>query len=132
MLSDPQANAQLAATVDAGKPMVESTYILEGDETLTWKCYEQLLYIQNSINTAYFPNVTAISRELSGGQPPLAQQWYQAGLAAIQPGWDYFQQTIQGNMQPEVQIFKAARLFDPRKSYVLLCMRSILWHQSTS
>lgn len=119
MLSDPQANAQLrvelAATVDAGKPMVESTYILEGDGTLAWKCYEQLLYIQNSINTAHFPNVTAISRELSGGQPLLAQHWYQAGLAAIQPGWDYFQQTIQGNMQPQVQIFKAARLFDPRK-----------------
>jgi len=74
-----------------------------------------LLYIQNSINTAHFPNVTAISRELSGGQPLLAQQWYQAGLAAIQPGWDYFQQTIQGNMQPQVQLFKAARLFDPRK-----------------
>ena len=86
MLSDPQANAQLAATVDAGKPMVESTYILEGDETLAWKCYEQLLYIQNRINTTYFPNITAISRELSGGQPPLAQQWYQAGLAVIQPG----------------------------------------------
>ena len=42
ILSDPQANAQLrlelAATVDAGKPMVESTYILEGDGTLAWKC----------------------------------------------------------------------------------------------
>ena len=43
ILSDPQANAQLrvelAATVDAEKPMVESTYILEGDGTLAWKCY---------------------------------------------------------------------------------------------
>ena len=38
ILSDPQANAQLrlelAATVDAGKPMVESTYILKGMELL--------------------------------------------------------------------------------------------------
>jgi len=42
------------------------------------------------------------------------RQTNQAGLAAIQPGWDYFQQTIQGNMQPQVQLFKAVRLFDPR------------------
>ena len=33
---------ELAAVVDAGKPMVESTYILEGDGTLAWQCYEQL------------------------------------------------------------------------------------------
>ena len=31
---------ELAAVVDAGKPMVESTYILEGDGTLAWQCYE--------------------------------------------------------------------------------------------
>ena len=80
---------ELAATVHAGKPMVESTYILEGDETLAWKCYEQLLCVKNSINTIYLSNVTAISGELSSGQPLLAQQWYQAGFTAIQSGWDY-------------------------------------------
>ena len=38
MLNDVQSNcflqAELAAVVDAGKPMVESTYILEGDGAL--------------------------------------------------------------------------------------------------
>ena len=33
---------ELAAVVDAGKPMVEATYILEGGGTLAWKYYEQL------------------------------------------------------------------------------------------
>ena len=53
---------ELAAVVDAGKPMVESTYILEGDGTLAWQCYEQLLIIQNSIHGANLPNLTALSR----------------------------------------------------------------------
>ena len=29
---------ELAVVVDAGKPMVQSTYILEGDGTLAWQC----------------------------------------------------------------------------------------------
>ena len=56
---------ELAAVVDAGKPMVESTYILEGDGTLAWQCYEQLLIIQNSIHGANLPNLTALSRQIS-------------------------------------------------------------------
>lgn len=65
---------ELAAVVDAGKPMVESTYILEGDGTLAWQCYEQLLIIQNSIHGANLPNLTALSREVSGGNVAVAQQ----------------------------------------------------------
>lgn len=100
---------ELAAVVDAGKPMVESTYILEGDGTLAWKCYEQLLVIQNSIRTAHLPNLTAVSRDISAGIPHVAQQCYQSGLAAIQPGWDYFNQTVLGIMLPQVEIFKAVQ-----------------------
>ena len=39
---------------------VVTAFLKAGVPTLAWKCYEQLLYIQNSINTAHFPNVTAI------------------------------------------------------------------------
>lgn len=46
MLTDPLCKSslqvELAAVVDAGTPMVQSTYILERDDTLAWQCYEQL------------------------------------------------------------------------------------------
>ena len=105
---------ELAAVVDAGKPMVESTYILEGDGTLAWQCYEQLLIIQNSIHGANLPNLTALSREVSGGNVAVAQQYHQYGIAAIRPGWEYFTNTLMGVMGPQVEMFKAARLFSPR------------------
>ena len=103
---------ELAAVVDAGKPMVESTYIL-GDGTLAWQCYEQLLIIQNSIHGANLPNLTALSREVSGGNVAVAQQYHQYGIAAIRPGWEYFTNTMMGVMGPQVEMFKAARLFSP-------------------
>ena len=65
---------ELAAVVDAGKPMVESTYILEGDGTLAWQCYEQLLIIQNSIHGANLPNLTALSR--CSGCPTVPSIWH--------------------------------------------------------
>ena len=106
---------ELAAVVDAGKPMVESTYILEGDSTLAWQCYEQLLIIQNSIHGTNLPNLTALSREVSGGNVAVAQQYHQYGIAAIRPpGWEYFTNTVMGVMGPQVEMFKAARLFSPR------------------
>ena len=106
---------ELAAVVDAGKPLVESTHILEGDGTLAWQCYEQLMVIQNSIQVANLPNLVALSREVSGGNLAFAQQCYQYGVAAIQPGWEYFTQTVMGAMGPQVEIFKAARLFSPQQ-----------------
>jgi len=105
---------ELAAIVDEGKPMVESTYILEGDGTLAWQCYEQLLIIQNSIHSANLPTLMALSREVSGGNVALAQQYHQYGIAAIRPGWEYFTNTVMGVMGPQVEMFKAARLFSPR------------------
>jgi len=120
-LDETLANAQtklllqieLAAVVHAGKPMVESTYILEGDGTLAWQCYEQLLIIQNSIHGANLPNLTALSRDVSGGNVALAQQYHQYGIAAIPPGWEYLTNTVMGVMGPLVETFKAARLFSP-------------------
>ena len=105
---------ELAAVVNAGKPMVESTYILEGDGMLAWQCYEQLLIIQNSIHGANLPNLMALSREVSGENVAVAQQYHQYGIAAIRTGWENFTNTVMGVMGPQVEMFKAARLFSPR------------------
>ena len=84
MLNDVQSTCflqvELAAVVDAGKPMVESTYILEGDGA-------QLIFIQNSVNVVKLPNLTAVSRHISGGNPVVAQQCYQYGVAAVSSAW---------------------------------------------
>lgn len=117
MLNDVQSNCfllvELVEVVDAGKPIVESTYILEGDDALAWKCYQQLIFIQNSVNVVNLPNLTAVSRHISGGNPVVAQQCYPYGVAAVQSGWDYFSQTVMGTLNGQVEIFKAARLFSP-------------------
>ena len=35
---------ELAVTVDAGKPFVQATYVLEGDGPLALQCYEVLVH----------------------------------------------------------------------------------------
>ena len=95
--------------------MVEATYILDGDGTLAWKCYKQLLVIQNSINAAHLPILTAVLRHISGENPAVAQQCFRCGVSAVQPGWEYFYQTVMGPINQQVEIFKATRLFSPHQ-----------------
>ena len=62
------------------------------------------------------PNLTAVSRHISGGNPVVAQQCYQYGVALL--GLllsDYFSQTVMGTLNSQVEIFKAARLFSPHQ-----------------
>ena len=123
MFNDIQSNCflvvELAAVVDAGKPMVESTYILEGDGALAWNSYQLLIFMQNSDNVVNLPNLTAVSWHISGGKPVVAQQCYQYGVAAVQSGWDYFPQTVMGTLNGQVEIFKVVRLFSPHQTCYL-------------
>ena len=123
MFNDVQSNCfllvELAAVVDADKPMVESTYILEGDGALAWNSYQLLIFMQNSDNVVNLPNLTAVSWHISGGKPVVAQQCYQYGVAAVQSGWDYFPQTVMGTLNGQVEIFKVVRLFSPHQTCYL-------------
>ena len=56
-----------------------------------------------------------MSRHISGGNPAVAQQCFRCGVSAVQPGWDYFNQTVIGGMNQQVEIFKAARLLSPHQ-----------------
>lgn len=83
---------------------MESTYSLEGDGALV---------VQHSINARHMPNFAAVSRQISDGNSVITQQCYQYGLAAVQPGWNYFNHTIMDTIHTQVEIFKAERLFNP-------------------
>ena len=98
---------EVAAVVDTGKPMVEATYILDGDGTLAWKCYKQLLVIQNSINAAHLPILRAVLRHISGENPAVGQQCFRCGV--------FRSSARMGPMNQQVEIFKAARLFSPHQ-----------------
>ena len=55
---------ELAVVIDAGEVFVKSSYALEGDEALIFKCYEVLCELYASIQMAHFPNLVAVSRRL--------------------------------------------------------------------
>ena len=62
------------------------------------------------------PNLTAVSRHISGGNPVVSQQCYQYGVALLELLLsDYFSQTVMGTLNGQVEIFKAARLFSPHQ-----------------
>ena len=56
---------KLAVVVDGGKSLVKATYNLEADGPLAFPAYEIVNTILASISVSHFPNVRAISKELS-------------------------------------------------------------------
>ena len=53
---------EVAAVVDAGRPLVQATYVLEGDGPLLVQCYEELSKVSASFSAAYYPNTKAVAR----------------------------------------------------------------------
>ena len=106
---------ELATVVDIGTHFVNATYNLEGDGVLAVKCYEEILKIRAAISANYYPNLQAVSRESSSGNPALQQQLIAHGISCIQPGLLYFQEKLGSDTVHPVAAFKAARLFSPTK-----------------
>ena len=61
----------LAAIIDAGQPLVKTTYDLEGDGPLVLNCNEAMTTVLTSIQTGHYPNVEAVCRRLSKGDTQL-------------------------------------------------------------
>ena len=51
--------------MDAGKPFVKATYILEGDGPLAIPCYEVLSSLKAAVQVCHLPNTVAISKRLA-------------------------------------------------------------------
>ena len=56
---------ELAITVDAGMPFVQATYNLEGDGPLALTCYKTISALNAAARQAYYPNLRAVTSEIS-------------------------------------------------------------------
>ena len=107
---------EFAVVIDAGRSLVEATYVLEGDGPLLVKCYKELSKVSASFSTAYYPNTKAIARATAAEScnPAFEQTLVDDATECIQPAKDYFEEkfdAINGELSPVVSAFKAARLF---------------------
>ena len=110
---------ELAAVIDIGIHFVKATYNLEGDGPLVLTCFEIIESVRMAVQSAYYPNVNAIARNLSSGNPLLQQQYAAYAVSCLQPGISYFNTAFQVKLQAPMAAFKAARLFSPVKVYEL-------------
>ena len=120
ILSDPVKQRllllELAAVIDAGECMVKVTYKLESDGPMVLETYELVNSILESFKMQHVPNVDAISRQLAQTDSGAEQQLKSYGLlSCVKPGYQYLIDTFSSTLKEALQIFKAARLFDPRK-----------------
>ena len=106
---------ELAAIIDAGAPLVKATYNLEGDGPLVWQCHEQISTVLNAINTAHYPNVTAVVERVAGGNRGAVQQMSTYASSCVKGAQDYFTQKMTGELKDLVSAFKAAKLFCPQR-----------------
>ncbi|PFX15796.1 hypothetical protein AWC38_SpisGene19965 [Stylophora pistillata] len=109
---------ELAITVDAMKPFVQSTYQLEGNGSLCLQAYQIVRKSEAKMRNLHFPNCSPVIRNIANGNIALQRQSEAYAMACIQPAYDYFTSKFLNNgdqLQPAVEIFKAARLFNPNK-----------------
>ena len=125
LLSHPQKcvllKMELAAVIDAGRPLVQATYVLEGDGPLLLQCYEEVSKVSASFSTGYYPNVNAVAQATAAesGNPAFEQTLIDYANQCIRPAKDYFEEkfdAVNGELGAVVSAFKAARLFSPHKA----------------
>ena len=105
---------ELAAVIDTGDSLVQATYNAEGDGPLVLECYEIMSTVLASIQAGYYPNVEAVSRNLSPGNPQAQRQWVAYALQCIEPGLKCFNDAINGPLSASLNIFKAASVFNTK------------------
>ena len=101
--------------MDAGLPLVQATYRLEGDGPLVLTCFEEVDKVFKAIQVAHFPNLNGVADRLSQGQNASKQQLVAYGVLCVKPVFDYFVLKFRNELKPVVDAFKAAQLFLPHK-----------------
>ena len=123
---------ELAITVDAMEPFVQSIYQLEGDGSLCLQAYQIVRKLEAEMRNLHFPNCSAVIRNTANGNIALQRQSEAYEMACIQPAYDCFASKFLNNgdqLQPAVEIFKAARLFNPTKIAEIQPTAAILSNQ---
>ena len=106
---------ELAVTVDAGMRFVQATYKLEGDGPLALTCYETISVLNAVARQAYYPNLQAVTSEISSGNSLIEIDLVQHAKSFVQPGLNYYFQKLSASMKEPIAPFKAAQLFYPCK-----------------
>ena len=87
--------------------------ILRGDEPLLWECHDQITTVFNSINTAHYPNITAVAERVAAGNSTVIQQLTTYAKGCVKGAQENFTQKITVDLKDQVSAFKAAKLFCP-------------------
>ena len=81
---------ELAVTVDAGMRFVQATYNLEGDGPLALTCYETISVLNAAARQAYYPNLRAVTSEISSGNSLIEIDLVQHAKSFVQLGLNYY------------------------------------------
>ena len=94
VLNDPaktrKLKMEIATTVDAMEPFVNTTYKLEGDGPLILEANLQLSILFAFVSTQYYPNVAAVAKAEANGNASHEQQLLDYSKACVQPAYNYF------------------------------------------
>ena len=104
---------ELAVTIDAGMPFVQSMYNLEGDGPLALTCYDIISALNMSARQAHYPNLDDVAAHIAAGNTQEESDLLQHAKKCIQPGITYYFEQISTNMKAALEAFKTARLFSP-------------------
>ena len=107
---------QLAVTVDAGKPFVTGTYLLEGDGEAIVTAHRQLQEISTAAFAQHYPKVRAVVQQLAGHNQAAANALLTTAEDCVAPAIRYFRERFnkQGTAMYEiVRLFKSMRAFCP-------------------
>ena len=85
---------ELAVTVDAGMRFVQVTYNLEGDGTLALTCYETISVLNAAARQAYYPNLRAVTSEISSGNSLIEIYLVLYAKSFVLPGLNYYFQQL--------------------------------------
>ena len=76
-----------------------------------WQCHKKISTVLNAINTAHYPNVTAVVERVARGNRGAVQQMSTYASSCVKGAQDYFTQKLTGELKDLVSAFKAAKLF---------------------
>ena len=107
---------ELAAVVDAGEMIANSTYRLEGDGPLIFQAYKEIATVRAAVWSAHYPNVLAVTRQIVSGDLNLQQRLqtyvrYRMHSSRV----TVLETNFRSDLSALVFAFKAARLFSPVK-----------------
>ena len=71
--------------MDAGEPFVKATYRLEGDGPLVFSAYEEICNLRATISNEYYPNVSAVAKDLSTVSSQSTQLMKYANKLCVKP-----------------------------------------------